>query len=165
MARELTEYNGVLCWCDIDHVTSLTGQTVDDNAMSQAQGIISVVTDVWPDELPEDLRPADRRRLADALAYQAPWVAGRVDLFAEVQAQGVSQDGLSATYVSDYSQFLAPIAQVCLNRLSWNRAGITTKRPGRRPYADADAAAAAVLRDEACDTSGMGGFVPGRPFS
>lgn len=164
MSRELTEYNGVLCWCDIAHVNSLTGVAVDDDAMSQAQGIISILTDVWPDMLPDDLLGGDRRRLADALAYQAPWVSRRVDLFAEVMTQGVQQDGLSAQYLSEHALYLAPLALVCLKRLSWNRKGTVTKRPGGR-YPDIFAAQAAVLRDEVEDPSAVGGCVPGRPFS
>lgn len=165
MARTITTYNGIACWCDVAHVLSLTGKVVVADTMSQAQSVISIVSDVWPDELPTDIRAADQRRLADALAYQAAWMLGRVDLFAEVQAAGVSQDGVSAQYLNQYSQFVAPLAQVCLNRLSWNRAPMTTKPTSRRPFADADAARDAVLRDQACDTSGSGGFVPGRPFA
>lgn len=165
MARTITAYNGIACWCDVTHVLSLTGVDVDANVMAQAQGVLAIISDVWPDELPQDLRAADQRRLADALAYQAAWMAPKPDLFAEVQAAGVSQDGVSAQYVNQYSQYTAPLAQVCLNRLSWNRAPMTHKPPTRRPYANAEAAAAAVLSDQACDTSGVGGFVPGRPFA
>lgn len=164
MARELTEYNDVLCWCDVGHVSSLTGVDVEPNDMAKAQGILSVITDVWPDEIPDDLRPGDRRRLADALAYQAPWVRGRVDLFAEVLQDGVSQDGVSAKYSSEYSLYLAPLALVCLRRLSWNRDGIITRHPGGR-YADIDAVKNAVLRDEVEDPSAEIHYIPGRPFS
>lgn len=164
MARELTEYNGVLCWCDVAHVSSLTGASVDPDAMSQAQGILSIITDVWPDMLPDDLKPGDRRRLCDALAYEAPWVAGRIDLFREVMQAGVSQDGVSAQYLSEYSLYLAPLALVCLKRLSWNRDGIITRHPNGR-YPDIDAVRDAVLRDEVCDPSAPDIYIPGRPFS
>lgn len=164
MARTLTDYNGIICWCDVAHVSVLTGVTATPNDMSRAQGIISVNTDVWPDELPDDLKPADQRRMADALAYEAAWLHGQVDLFSESSVTNVSQDGIQANYVSEYSQYIAPLAMVCLKRLSWNRAGTLTKRPGGK-YADIPQAAAAVLRDEACDPSAVGGYVPGRPFS
>lgn len=159
MSRELTEYADVLCWCDIAHVANLTGVTVDAAVMAQAQSILSIITDVWPDQLPDNLLASDRRRLADALAYQAPWVKERVDLFAEVSALGVSQDGVSAQYPNLAAQYLAPLASVCLNRLSWNRASARVKPSGGRRFADANAARDAVLRDEATDTSGFGGVV------
>jgi hypothetical protein len=164
VSRELTEYNGLLCWCDLAHVSSLTGVDVEPNDMAKAQGILSIVTDVWPDMLPDDLRAGDRRRLCDARAYQAPWVRGRADLFAEVLQSGVSQDGVSAQYLSEYSLYLAPLALVCLRRLSWNRDGIITKHPGGR-YPDIDAVRDAVLRDEVEDPSAVVHYVPGRPFS
>ena len=164
MARELTEYNGILCWCDIEHVSSLTGVTVDADNMSQAMGIIATETQTWPEFLPDDLKVADRIRLCDALAYQAAWVKGKVDLFAESTVSNVSQDGLTAQYVSTQSQYLAPLALVCLQRLSWNRQGISFKRPGGR-YPDIAAARDAVLRDEAEDPSAVVHYIPGRPFS
>lgn len=164
MARELTEYNGILCWCDVAHVSSLAGVAATDDNMSQAQGIISSETGVYPEMIPDDLNGMDRLRLTDALAYQAAWMNGRVDLFAESTVTNVSQDGLQANYPSEQSQYLAPLALVCLKRLSWNRRGAQFKHPQAR-YPDADAARDAVLRGEAVDTSGYGGTVPGRPFS
>lgn len=165
MSRDLTEYNGLLCWCDIQHVNTLTGEDVEPNDMAKAQGIISVITDVWPDMLPEDLLQGDRRRLADALAYQAPWVRDRKDLFAEVDTTRVAQDGVAADYPHQYATKLAPLANLCIQRLSWNRNGITTKPGGRQKFPDAQAAADAVLRGMAEDTSGTGGRVPGKEFS
>ena len=164
MARELTEYGGVMCWCDVEHVSSLTGVTVQESDVTKAQGIITACTDVWPDEMPDDLKAADLRRLQDALAYEAAWVKDKVDLFAETLVSGVSQDGVSAQYPSEYALYVAPLAMICLRRLSWNRGGITLKtRSGR--YPDADAALNAFLHGEAEDNSGVGGTVPGRPFS
>lgn len=164
MARELTEYNGILCWCDIEHVSSLTGKTVNADNMSQAMGIIATETQVWPEFLPDDLKVADRIRMCDALAYEAAWVADKVDLFAESTVANVSQDGLTAQYVSTQSQYLAPLALVCLQRLSWNRTGASFKRPGGR-YPDIPAARDAVLRDEVEDPSAKVYQIPGRPFS
>lgn len=164
MARELTTYNGILCWCDIAHVNSLTGVTVADDDMSRAMGIIATETQVWPEFLPDDLGVADRIRLCDALAYEAAWISGKVDLFAESTVSNVSQDGLSAQYVSPQSQYLAPLALVCLQKLSWNRKGASFKRPGGR-YPDISAARDAVLRDEVEDPSASVHYVPGRPFS
>jgi hypothetical protein len=164
MARELTEYGGVMCWCDIEHVNSLTGVTVSEGDMTKAQGIITACTDVWPDELPDDLKAADLRRLQDALAYEAAWVKDKIGLFSEVLVSGVSQDGVSAQYIGQYAQFVAPLAMVCLRKLSWNRGGIQLTTPSGK-YRDADAALDAFLRGEAEDNSGYGGTVPGRPFS
>lgn len=164
MARELTEYGGVMCWADIEHVNSLTGVTVEETDVSRAQGIITAVTDVWPDELPDDLKAADLRRLQDALAYEAAWVSSKVDLFSETLVSSVSQDGVSVQYPSEYAQYIAPLAMVCLRRLSWNRGGIQIKSRGGK-YPDADSALNAFLHGEAEDISGTGGTVPGRPFS
>lgn len=163
MARTITVYNGVTCWVDIDQVLSLTGETVTETNMAVAQGILSVITEVDPELLPTDLRDSDRRKLEDMLSYQAPWVAKRVDLFAEVDVSRVSQDGLSVDYASQYSTKLAPLAMMCFQRLSWNRRGIKTKKRGRR-FSDIPDVQAAVLRGEVDDPTGTTGTI-GRPFS
>lgn len=158
MARVITEYNGIACWVDVAQVLSLTGETVTPLDMGKAQGTLNVITEVDPAMLPEDLMAGDRKRLEDMLCYQAPWLKGRVDYFAEVDTTQVSQDGISVTYAGQYSTKLAPMAYMCFQRLSWNRAGIRTA-PSRRRYATLDDVKDAVLRGEECDTSGTGGII------
>lgn len=162
MARELTTYNTVVCWVDVAQVANLTNTEVDGSTMAQAQGIINVESGVDPELLPIDLRANDRRRLEDALTYQAAWMAGRVSPFEETQAQGVSQDGVSAQYVTRKDIYLAPLAQLCLNQLSWASGAMKVKRAPRR-FRSADDAQQAVLRGLAEDNSGFGGTA--RDFS
>lgn len=160
MARTLTVYNTVTCWVDVTQVLNLTNTEVGGATMAQAQGIINVESGVDPELLPVDLRATDRRRLEDALTYQAAWMAGRVTPFEETQAQGVSQDGVSAQYVTRKDIYLAPLAQLCLNQLSWASGAMRVKRQPRR-FRSADDAQQAVLRGLAEDTSGYGGVVRG----
>lgn len=163
MSRTITEYNGVTCWVDIAQVLSLTGETVTPDDMAKAQATLDVLTEVYPDMLPDDLMAGDKRRLEDMLCYQAPWLKGRVDYFAEVDTTQVSQDGVSATYASRYATKLAPMAFMCFERLSWNRAGTQTK-PTLRQFPNIDAVKAAVLSGEATDPTGTTGGI-GRAFT
>lgn len=158
MTRVITEYNGIACWVDVAQVLSLTGETVTPLDMAKAQGTLNVITEVDPAMLPTNLLAGDRKRLEDMLCYQAPWLKGRVDYFAEVDTTQVSQDGISATYASQYATKLAPMANMCFQRLSWNRRGIRTTR-SRKTYATWFDVRDAVLRGEECDTTGVGGII------
>jgi hypothetical protein len=163
MARTITTYNDVPCWVDIAQVHSLTAVTCTATDMAVAQGMLNAITGVDPGDLPEKLRSKDRRRLENMLCYQAPWVRGRVDIFQETDVTHVSQDGVSVDYPHQYATKLAPLANLIFQKLSWNRSGIEQGPPQGARYADAYAARDAVLRDEAVDTSGTGGYV--RDFS
>lgn len=110
-------------------VLALTGQTVTDAQITQAQGIISV-------KCGRDLSDAliftgtglavlvpfsrDQRLLKAAVAYQAAWMNAHPDTFLASDITQMTADGTSAAY-KETGLYLAPLARVCLRRLSWQR--------------------------------------------
>lgn len=110
-------------------VLSLTGQTVTDDRIAQAQGIISV-------KCGRDLSDAlvfsgtglailvpfarDQRLLKQAVVYQAAWMNAHPDTFLAADIQQYTADGTSAVYNAN-GMYLAPLARTCLRRLSWQR--------------------------------------------
>lgn len=110
-------------------VLALTGQTVTDNHIAQAQGIISV-------KCGRDLSDAlifsgtglaalvpfarDQRLLKQAVVYQAAWIPAHPDTFLAADIQQYTADGTSAVY-KENGMYLAPLARTCLRRLSWQR--------------------------------------------
>jgi hypothetical protein len=110
-------------------VLALTGQTVTDDRITQAQGIISI-------KCGRDLSDAlvfsgtglavlvpfarDQRLLKSAVAYQAAWMNAHPDTFLAADITQMTADGTSAVY-KETGLYLAPLARVCLRRLSWQR--------------------------------------------
>jgi hypothetical protein len=110
-------------------VLALTGRTVTDTHVTQAQGIISV-------KCGRDLSDAlifsgtglaalvpfsrDQRLLKQAVAYQAAWIPAHPDVFLAADITQMTADGTSAVY-KETGLYLAPLARVCLRRLSWQR--------------------------------------------
>lgn len=153
MARQLTTYtigdDSVVCWCDIDQVSLLTGETVDAATMIRAQNIIETYTDVFADQPPPAMYARDYRYLQNALCYQAGWMTGRLDLFANVDVTSQSQDGSSATVAHEQANKLAPLAWTTIRKLSWNRTGrIRVDYDRRRRFANWQELQDAFLRDE-----------------
>lgn len=113
----------------IERVKALTGKTVDEELILQAEGMIETRTGIiieqiaglTPKQLSDGLvlgfTARDLRFLQNAIAYQAGWIADRPDTFDRDDADSVSQDGQSAS-LRDYSNTLAPNARLALRRLS-----------------------------------------------
>jgi hypothetical protein len=127
MTRAITTYTvagtPVPCWCDIAQVSLMTGKTVTEELMVQAQMVIENATECFADAVPPVIWPRDLRWLQDALAYQAAWMAGRLDAFDNVDVTNVSQDGQSVTLAHEQANKLAPFAWTSVKRLSWFRNG------------------------------------------
>ena len=77
------------------------------------------------------------RLLMQATAFQAVWLDAHPDVLEAMDVEGVSQDGLNATYASANAHLLAPLANRCLNRLSWKKAPLRV-RHNRRGRAAVD---------------------------
>jgi hypothetical protein len=141
----------VATWCDAARVLELTGITVTDLQLLQAQGVIETFVDVDPAD-PGDISDRDRERLAKALAYQAGWMFSptevKIDAFTHTEVSQVSQDGTSFTYAHPDAAELAPLAKRNIDMLSWNTSGPVGGGRVWRGYEDWNAVEAAVLRDE-----------------
>lgn len=166
MARVITEYDNGTCWTDIAQVTALTGITVSEDELVRAQELINMVTGVYPERVPDDLKAGDLRRLENALCYQAAWMKGRVDLFHTVAAKSLSQASGSVEFAHEMAQFYGELAWAQIRSLSWNNESIRTK-DGRRRFKDPHELTEAFLAGDADADAAAGPYncVPGRPFA
>lgn len=113
-------------WCTVELVNTITGVTVSEELLDRAQRVIDGYAGVWPEDDQVnggtvELTRKDRRRLEDALAYQAAWMKPAVDLMTRTDVSRASQDGESFEYKDKDAINLAPLAQRQLRRLSWKR--------------------------------------------
>jgi hypothetical protein len=153
MTRQLTPYtiggDTVVCWCDIDQVSLMTGKTVTVATMIQAQGLVELYAEAFADNPPPDMFARDLKYLQDMLAYQAAWMSGRLDTFDNVDVTNASQDGQSATVAHEQANKLAPLAWLACKRLSWNRTGrVRVDYTRRRRFANWQEVQDAFLRDQ-----------------
>lgn len=117
-------------WASIADVASMTGATVTQAQLAQAQLIIEIVSDVSPESSfdADDptvetglISPKNLRYLKMAVAYQAAWMLAHPDVFTNADSKDMSEDGLSMTYGNKDANVLAPLARKCVRRLTWMR--------------------------------------------
>lgn len=119
-------------WATVDDVVRITGREPTQENLALAQ---SIIEDFAGTEAELDDGTISRRNggyLTKAVAYQAVWLDSHPDALDAMDVTGVSQDGLSATYKTDTAAFMAPLANRCLNRLSWKTGGIRIGPKRRR---------------------------------
>lgn len=114
-----------MAWATAAEVATLTGVdegSISDAAVERAQAIIDMYSgrtyDMHDLMVLED-RTRDLYWLKLAVAYQTVWMMAQPDLFQRMSMSNISQDGVSATFLSD-AQNLSPLAKSALNRLSWH---------------------------------------------
>ena len=110
----------MVSWTTPADVLALTGVTVTDAQLSQAQGIIDLFSGATLAAI-DDISVRDLRFLKMAAGYQAAWQAAQVDVMTRTDVATLSQDGVSFTPGGPDALQLAPLARRCLDRLSWNR--------------------------------------------
>jgi hypothetical protein len=127
-------------WATTDDVLAVTGSTVTDAELLQAQLIIEIVADVSPESSFEAGNPdvttgliseKNLRYLMMAVAYQAAWMQAHPDVYTNADTKDVSEDGLSFTAGNKDANVLAPLARKCVRRLTWMRPN-RSLRLGRR---------------------------------
>ena len=118
---EPSEATGFLdtAWCTVEDVTKLTGITITEAQLTQAQAQIDIATGRSMDAAPT-LCNGDLRWLRLATAYQAAWMAAQPDLFTRTEVESYSQDGASGQ-LKDGALTLAPLARRALRNVSWRR--------------------------------------------
>lgn len=134
-------------WATIERVLELTGVTVTDPQLLQAQGVIETFVDVDPADPGDHLNVRDRERLVKAHAYQAGWMFEQIDVHQRTDVAQLTQDGVSFTYANPDAVVLGPLAKRNIDQLSWNQDGAWAPRP-TRTYADLEELREAALRDE-----------------
>ena len=111
-----------MAWATDDDVVTITGREATQEALAGAQVIVEIfsgTTELASDD--ELISTRNLRLLKNAVAFQAVWLDAHPDVLEAMDVQGVSQDGLNAQYATANAHLLAPLADRCINRLSWRR--------------------------------------------
>lgn len=107
----------VNAWATPQEVIDVTGVTVTEQRLAQAQASIEMFSNRIYDDTTR-IRPRDLYWLRLAVACQAAWEAGQYDLNTRLDTTNVQQDGAVATL---NSVTLGPRAKQALQRVSWMR--------------------------------------------
>lgn len=115
-------------WATITDVSNITGKTATLAQLQQAQFIIMIFTDISPDSSFQSsgvatglISTKNLRYLKFAVAYQTAWMLDHPDVFTNIDATNVSEDGLSFTQAHENAAILAPLARRSIKRLTWMR--------------------------------------------
>jgi len=109
-------------WASISDVAEITGATVTQAQLVQAQHIIDMVSGRSYEVhqlLVDNNRTRDLRYLKQAVAYQATWMLEQPDLFSRMNVLMVNQDTSQANFGA-YAMLLGPLARMALTRVSWH---------------------------------------------
>lgn len=139
-------------WASAAEALVITGATVTDAQLDQAQSVLDLYADVTTAALP-GLAARNVRLLKAAHAYQAVWMANQIDVLTRTAVASISQDGVSVVPAGPDALHLAPLAAKALSHLSWFRNATVTVANGVRRYSTFEAYAADWLRDESPDTA------------
>jgi hypothetical protein len=115
-----------MAWADAAYTLEITGVTVTDAQVLQAQAVIELFSGVTENYA---ISGRDVRHLRMAVAYQAGWMKGQIDVTTRTDVSAVTQDQLSLTYANAEAPVLAPLARHAIKRLSWK--GSRSKRTPR----------------------------------
>jgi hypothetical protein len=116
-----------MAWADPAYTVSITGVTVTEAHVTQAQAVIELFSGVTESYA---LKARDVRHLRMAVAYQAAWIKPQIDVTSRTDVSQVTQDEMSFTVAHEDAQILAPLAQRALKRLSWKTSrSVRLRRP------------------------------------
>lgn len=122
-------------WVSAVEASSITGITVTDSQVAQAQAIVQIETGVNV-VAKANLGAGDLEWMKQAVAWQAAWVKDQYDLASRQSVTNINQDGLSATYDNVNAVYLAPLAAKAIRQLSWMRTRTVGPRVRPRNYWD-----------------------------
>lgn len=130
---------GQTTWCTAADVLQLTGKTVDDPQVYQANATMElhlgrtyVEMMSTPDSGQVKLGRRDLEWLRRACAYQCAWITAQPDLFTRLDMDAVAATG-RPIQLKDRGLTLAPLARKALERVSWLR---TRSMHIRSPFQD-----------------------------
>lgn len=111
-----------MAWATEDDVVTVTGREATEASIALAQTMIEIFANTTEFASDEDLISSrNLRLLRNAVSFQAVWLDSHPDVLEAMDVKGVSQDGLNAQYAYANAHLVAPMAQRCLDRLSWRR--------------------------------------------
>lgn len=105
-------------WVTGAQATTLTNLTITDAQVAAAAPIIEIYTNVTT-AVSGSLKPRDLRLLRLAESYQAYWMPRQVDHASRMDVDQVTQDGVTFAKGDPDTFTLAPLAALCVRRLSW----------------------------------------------
>lgn len=106
-------------WAQAADVAALTGTTVTDAQVMQAQAVIDLFSARTYDALPR-IGTRDLYWLKLATAYQAVWMAAQPDMFTRLDFDTIAM-GNRPVQLKDDSLRIAPLAAKALKRCAWLR--------------------------------------------
>lgn len=109
----------VNAWATVQQVINVTGVSVTDQQLAQAQDDIEIFSGRVYEDTPR-IRQRDLYWLGRAVARQAAWAAGQFGLETRLDATQIQQDQVSTSLTGD-GLVLAPMAARALRRVSWMR--------------------------------------------
>jgi hypothetical protein len=116
-----------MAWADVAYTGNITGVVVTESHIAQAQAMIELFSGVTEDYA---ITGRDVRHLRMAVAYQAAWIKGQIDVSTRTDVSQVTQDEMSLQYANAEAPVLAPLARHCIKRLSWKTSrSVRTPRP------------------------------------
>ncbi len=120
-----------MAWATEEDVVTITGREATEASIALAQTMIEIFSGTTEIASDDDLISSrNLRLLRNAVAFQAVWLDNHPDVLEAMDVQGVSQDGLNAQYASAHAHLLAPMAQRCIRRLSWQRQLMASRAKG-----------------------------------
>lgn len=124
-----------MTWASADDVVTVTGRETTAPSLALAHTMVELfagAVDTTDDEDdPQLITNTNLRRLRNAVCFQAVWLDTHPDAIDAMDVEGVSQDGLNATYANANAHLLAPLAKRFIDRLSWRTQGIRIRRSAR----------------------------------
>lgn len=120
-----------MTWASIADVANMTSIAVTQAQLLAAQAIIDMHSETTVNAR-INIRPRDRWRLRQAVAYQAAWMSDTPDVFTRNEISSAGHAATSFAFVSPESVTLSPLAKNALSKLSWKRSRSVRIRVQRR---------------------------------
>jgi hypothetical protein len=120
-----------MTWATVADVANLTGKVVTVQTLMMAQGVIDLHSETTTNAR-INIRPRDKWRLMQAVAYQAAWLSSAPDAFTRNEISSAGHAATSFSFVDAESVTLAPLAKRALSKLSWKRSRSVRIRMQRR---------------------------------
>lgn len=136
-------------WASADDVVTITGREATTESLAAAQVIVEIFSGTSDYASDQGLiATRNLRMLKNAVAFQAIWLDSHPDVMDAMDVEGVSQDGLNAQYANANAHLLAPLANRCIERLSWRRQIMVGRSRAARIRADRGARDSAAADDQ-----------------
>lgn len=116
-------------WATAADVLNMTGKTVTEAQVSQAEAVIIIQVNRTP-SASAAFSPRDLYWLKSAVCFQAAWMPDQPGYLQRQAADSVSQDGVTVVQTKEWQITLSPVAARAIKNLSWKGARtVRMKRP------------------------------------